>query len=158
LLWLTKATGPTVRIFTSRPSGPPIAYRGPDAAVGGVMPRWSVEILARDTPDGVLMTVGGWCLGNVDLLWVRLTLDGVSRQTPVWRHRADVHEVLNPAHVYHSLNALCSGLDGELLFEGVHPADGGCGLRLEIILAGGLIITGPAPERLSMDQQTVIAH
>ncbi|HEY4043217.1 MAG TPA: class I SAM-dependent methyltransferase [Rhodopila sp.] len=158
LLWLTKATGPIVRIFTSRPSGPPIAYRGPDAAVGGVMPRWSIEVLGRDTPAGVLMTVGGWCLGNVDLLWVRVTLDGIARQTPVWRHRADVHEVLNRAHVYHSLNGLCSGLDGELLFEGVHPVDGGCGLRLEIILAGGLIITGPAPERLSMDQQTVIAH
>jgi SAM-dependent methyltransferase len=158
LLWLTKAIGPTVQIFTNRPAGPPMVYVGADAVVGGVMPRWSVELLARDTPGGVVVTVGGWCLSNIDALWVRITLDLVARHAPVWRHRPDVHEVLNRARIYHPLNALCSGLESELLFPGVHPRDGGCPLRIEIVLTGGLVVTGPAPEWLIMDQPTVIAH
>jgi hypothetical protein len=135
-----------------------MVYAGPDAAVGGVLPRWSVELLATDTPEGVAMTVGGWCLSNVDALWVRITLDGEARQAPVGRPRADVHEVLNRAHIYHSLNALCSGLDSNLLFDGVHPRPEGCALRLEIILVDGLVVTGPAPERLTMGQPMVVAH
>ncbi|HEY1412990.1 MAG TPA: methyltransferase domain-containing protein, partial [Rhodopila sp.] len=121
LLWVTKATGPAVRIYTGRSAGPQIVHVGPDAAVGGVMPRWSIELIARDTPDGVMVTVGGWCLTNIDALWVRITLDGVAQQTVVWRHRPDVHEVLNRTRIWHPLNALCSGLGGDLLFEGVHP-------------------------------------
>jgi SAM-dependent methyltransferase len=158
LLWLTKAHGPAVRIYGDRPVGPPMVYAGPDAAVGGVMPRWSVELLGRDTPDGVVVTVGGWCLSNIDTLWVRVTLDMISQQTPVWRHRPDVHEVLNRGRIYHAMNALCSGLDDTLLFPGVHPWDGGCALRVEIILTGGLVVTGPAPERLLMNEPMVVAH
>jgi SAM-dependent methyltransferase len=158
LLWLTKATGPAVRIYTGRPPGPRIVHVGSDAAVGGVMPRWSIELLARGTPEGVRVTVGGWCLTNIDALWVRITLDGVAQETPVWRHRPDVHEVLNRARVWHSLNALCSGLSGDLLFAGVHAEADSCALRVEIILTGGLIVTGPAPDRLPMNQQMVIGH
>jgi ubiquinone/menaquinone biosynthesis C-methylase UbiE len=158
LLWLTKAAGPAVRIYTGRPAGPRVVYPGPDSALGGLTPRWSVELLARDTPDGVKVTVGGWCLCNIDALWVRISLDGVARNTPVWRPRPDVHEVLNRTQVWHRLNAICSGLDDDLLFADVHPSDQGCALRLEFVLAGDLIVTGPAPERLAMDQPTVIAH
>ncbi len=158
LLWLTKAPGPAVHIYAGRAAGPPIAHAGPESVVGGMVPRWSVELLARDTPDGVAVTVGGWCLSNVDILWLRLSLDDVGRNTPVWRHRPDVHEVLNRARGWSSLNALCSGLGEDLLFEGVHPEDGSCPLKLEILLAGGLVVTGQAPERLLMDQPTVIAH
>jgi hypothetical protein len=158
LVCLTKAAGPAVRVFTDRPSGPPMAYIGADAAIGGLMPRWSVELVGRDTPDGVVVTVGGWCLANIDSLWVRLRLDSVVRQTPVWHPRPDVHEVLNRACIYHPLHALCSGLRDELVFAGVHPGEEGCRLRLEIVLAGGLAVTGPAPEWLTMDQPTVIAH
>jgi hypothetical protein len=60
--------------------------------------------------------------------------------------------------MYHPLHALCSGLGEDLVFRDVHPEQYGCPLRLEIILKGGLAVTGPAPEWLSMDQTTVIAH
>jgi SAM-dependent methyltransferase len=158
LLWLTKAAGPTVCIFSDRLARTPPVTVDPDVAVGGVLPRWSVELPARDTPDGVVVEVGGWCLSNIDAKWVRITLDSVAQTAPVWRRRPDVHEVLNRARVYHSLNALCSGLEAILLFAGVHPMDAGCTLRVEIVLAGDLIVTGPAPEMLLMDQPTVIAH
>jgi SAM-dependent methyltransferase len=158
LVRLTKAAGPTVRVFTNRSAGSPMTYVGPDTAVAGTLPRWSVELLARDTPDGVVVTVGGWCIANIDALGVRVTLGSVSRQTPVWHPRPDVHEVLNRARIYHPWHALCSGLSEELLFSDVHPGPEGCPLRLEIILAGDLVVTGPAPEWLVIDQPTVIAH
>lgn len=158
LLWLTKAPGPDVRIFRPYPEPPPASFVGPEAALGGASPRWSVELSARDTPDGILVSVGGWCLCNADVRWIRLTLDGTVGQTPAWRPRPDVHDVLNRGGLYHPLNALCSGLDDEILFEGVHATNNVCVLRLEIILASGLVVTGPAPETLVMNEQMVIAH
>ena len=158
LYWLTKASGPAVRIFTHRPSPLGAGPMEPHTALGGAAPRWSIELLARDTPEGVLLTVGGWCLCNIDVLWVRLALQGVVRCAPVWRPRPDVHEVLNRAGLYHPLNTLCSGLANDLLFDGVHPLDNACPLRVDIELTSGVIMSGPTPDRLVMDQPTVIAH
>jgi len=100
LLWLTKGIGPSLRTFSPRPKPPSIGLAGPDSALGGVPPRWSLELLARDTEDGVVVSVGGWCLVNTDVLWMRLTLDGITRDAPVWRPRPDVHEVLNTHGLY----------------------------------------------------------
>jgi hypothetical protein len=158
LLWLTKASGPTVQVFSDLLVGPPPAKPAPDVKVGGMIPRWSIELVARDTPDGVIVAVGGWCLSNTDTKSVRITLDGVAQQAPVWRHRPDVHEVLNRTGAYHPLNALCSGLGCSLLFAGIHPGDEGCRLLVEIVLAGDLNVTGPAPETLPMGQPMVIAY
>jgi SAM-dependent methyltransferase len=158
LLWLTKASGPHVRVFTYRASPPQAGFVGPEAALGGAAPRWSVELLARETPDGIQLSVGGWCLCNTDVQWVRLTLDGVTGDVPVWRPRPDVHDVLNRGGLYHPLNTLCSGLASEVLFEGARATDRACAFRLEVILASGLIVTGPAPEMLVMDEPMVIAH
>lgn len=157
LLLLTKGAGPSVRIFTQQQEPRP-AQVNPDAAVGGVEPRWSIELLARDTPNGIAVTVGGWCLCNTDVKWVRLTLDNVTRHVPVWRPRPDVHEVLNRNRVYHPLNTLCSGLASELLFDGVRAEGSSHPFRLDILLANGLTVSGPAPEALVMDEQMVIAH
>nr|WP_294506629.1 methyltransferase [uncultured Rhodopila sp.] len=158
LLWLTKGTGPRVQVFSARPKPPPVGFTNANTAAGGPAPRWCVELLARDTPAGVTLRVGGWCLANADVRWVRLTIDGVAANAPVWRPRPDVHEVVNVAGLYHSLNALCSGLEADLLFEGVHPAGGRCPFRLEIVLASGLILMGPAPEAIAMDEPLVISQ
>jgi 2-polyprenyl-3-methyl-5-hydroxy-6-metoxy-1,4-benzoquinol methylase len=159
LLWLTKASGPEVRIFTARPPPPaPTGQAAPEAALGGAPPRWSIELLARDTPGGIVVAVGGWCLINSDVLWLRLTLGGVARVAPVWRPRPDVHEVLNRGHHYHPLNALCSGLDSDLEFAGVHAVGNACRFSLDIQLSNGVVVSGPMPERLVMHEQTVIAH
>jgi SAM-dependent methyltransferase len=158
LLWLTKAPGPRVRIFSPPPQSPPVGFLGPEAALGGAPPRWSVELLARDTPDGIVVAVGGWCLCNTGVRWVRLKLGGVTGEAPVWRPRPDVHDVLNRGGLYHPLNALCSGLASEILFADIHATDGVCGFGLEVILESGLVVTGPAPDMLTMNEQTVIAH
>nr|WP_294523071.1 class I SAM-dependent methyltransferase [uncultured Rhodopila sp.] len=158
LLWLTKGSGPRVQVFSARPKPPPVAFTNPHTAMGGPGPRWCIELLARDTPAGVTTRVGGWCLANADVRWVRLTLDGVAAQAPVWRPRPDVHEVVNVAGLYHPLNTLCSGLEADLLFEGVHPAGGWCPLRLEVVLASGLVLVGPAPEAIAMGEPIVISQ
>jgi hypothetical protein len=102
--------------------------------------------------------VGGWCLCNTDVQWVRLTLDEVTRHAPVWRPRPDVHEVLNRSGAYHPLNTLCSGMASELLFDGIHPVGNTHAFHLDILLASGLTVSGPAPEALVMDEPMVIAH
>jgi SAM-dependent methyltransferase len=157
LLWLTKGPGPRVRVFNHRKPPPPSQVVA-DAALGGVVPRWSVELLAHDRPHGIVVSLGGWCLCNTDVRWVRLTMDDVVRTAPVWRPRPDVHEVLNRSGVYHPLNTLCSGMADELVFEGVHAVGNRRPFRLDIVLTNGLIVSGPAPEALVMDEPTVIAH
>jgi len=167
LLWLTKGSGPSLRIFNHRPPPPP-AWASADAALAGVSPRWSVELLARDTPEGIVVALGGWCLCNTDVRWVRLTLGSVAlgsvalgsvaRHAPVWRPRPDVHEVLNRRGLYHPLNTLCSGIASELLFDGVHPDGNSHPFRLDILLANNVIVSGPAPESLVMDEQMVVAN
>lgn len=158
LLWLTKAAGPQVRVFSHRPASPAQLFTGPDAALGGVGPRWSIELLARDTEAGIVVTLGGWCLCNTDVRWVRLTLGDVARHAPVWRPRPDVHVVLNGRGLYHPLNTLCSGMDSELLFADVHPVESACPFRLEVMLASGPVVSGAAPERLVMGEPMVVAH
>jgi SAM-dependent methyltransferase len=158
LLWLTKTSQPPVRIFTQPPAPPRIGFADADAAVGGATPRWSVELLARDTPSGIVLSLGGWCLFNTDVRWIRVTLDEVIRHAPVWRPRPDVHEVLGRSGLYHPMNTLCSGMASEMLFDDLHANNGACSLRLEIVLLSGLVVSGPAPEALLMDEPMVIAH
>ncbi len=158
VLWLTKAPGPRSRIFTALSEPPSTAFAGPDAAVGGAEPRWSVELLARDTPDGIVVAVGGWCLCNMPVRWIRLTLDGMAQHAPVWRPRPDVHEVLNGRGLYKAMSAICSGLDSELVFAGIHAVDNVCAFRLEVVLENGVTVTGTAPEALVLNEQMVVAH
>jgi SAM-dependent methyltransferase len=156
LLWLTKAAGPEVRVFTARPKPPPFGVAAAEAVVGGPDPRWSMELLATDTPEGIALRIGGWCLANADVKWVRITLGGTTRHVPVWRPRPDVHEVMNGAGLYHPLNALCSGVDTDLLFDGVHPANNQCPLHLDVVLGNGLVLRGPVPAVLRMNEAVVI--
>lgn len=158
LLWLTKGIGPRLRTFRGRDNAPAIGFTAPETALGGVPPRWSLEVTARDTEAGIVASVGGWCLVNTDVLWLRLTLDGITRDAPVWRPRPDVHEVLNNHGLYHPLNALCCGLEADLRFDGVHPEHGRCSLHVAVVLANGLIVEGPAPNVLVMDEAVVISQ
>src|SRR4051794_39727146 len=59
LLWLTKGIGPSARIFAARPAGPVLPFRQPEAALGGLPPRWSIEATAQETADGLQLTVDG---------------------------------------------------------------------------------------------------
>jgi ubiquinone/menaquinone biosynthesis C-methylase UbiE/uncharacterized protein YbaR (Trm112 family) len=158
LLWLTKGVGPTVRSFRARPNAPAVSFAAPDAAVGGAPPRWSIELTARDTPDGVVVSVGGWCLVNIDVVRLRVALNSVSRDAPVWRPRLDVHEVLNTRGQYHPLNALCCGMASDLLFDELHPEEDVCHLHVEIVLANGMTVRGPAPPALVMNELLIIAQ
>ena len=158
LVWLSKAAGPTVRFQTAPSAEPAIAYPRPELALGGVPPRWSIELLGRETADGIAVTVGGWCLANVDVVAVRIALDDAEREAPVWRYRPDVHEVMNRQRLFHSLNTLFSGLDSELVFSGRRAVDGTCRLRIDIVLPGGIILSGPAPDRLTMNEPMVVTH
>jgi SAM-dependent methyltransferase len=158
LLWLGKAGGPTVRFQTARPPEPTISYPNPELALGGTPPRWSIELLGQETDDGIVLTVGGWCLANVDVVAVRIVLDEAERDAPVWCYRPDVHDVMNRQRLFHAVNALFSGLDSELVFAGARAVDRACRLRIHIVLAGGVTLSGPGPDRLVMDEPMVVTH
>jgi ubiquinone/menaquinone biosynthesis C-methylase UbiE len=158
LLWLTKGVGPTMRTFQARPDMPVASFTAPGSAVGGASPRWWVELTAHDSPDGVVVSVSGWCLVNTDIVWLRVALDGVSRNVPVWRPRPDVHEVMNTRGLYHPLNALCCGIASDVLFNGLHPQGDQCHLHLEIVLANKVTVRGPAPPALMMNKPLIVAQ
>jgi hypothetical protein len=63
---------------------------------------------------------------------------------------------MNGAGLFNPLNALCSGLDAGLLFDDVHAVNGRCRLRLQVVLGNGLVLKGPTPETLPMNDLIVI--
>ncbi len=155
LLWLEKGTGPRHRSFRG-PSpdeeGQSLSEQPPDPA-GGLPPHWSLGLVTHATEDGVSLHLSGWCLLNADVRWLRVTLDGVARDTPVWQPRPDVQDVINGAGLYPTWAALCSGLDVELPFEGVMATTDGMALAIEVILVDGTVLPVPAPERLGIGEE-----
>ncbi|MDR3537761.1 MAG: class I SAM-dependent methyltransferase [Acetobacteraceae bacterium] len=159
LLWLEKGVGPQQRSFR----GPEpdeeadfLAEVPPDPA-GGLPRQWSFGLEARPTQDGIGLQLSGWCLVNADIRWLRITLEGVTRETPVWRPRPDVQNLVNGNGLYSAWNALCSGVDTELAFEGVAPSTDGLALAIEIELMSGHLIQVKTPERLPLGEPISIA-
>ena len=158
LIWLNKADGPAIRFQRRRPTPPAMVYPSADMVLGGIPPRWSIELLGWDTPDGIVVKIGGWCLSNADVLCVRITVDDVPYDAAVGRYRPDVQEVMNQHRQYHVVNALFSGLDDQVLFPGAGAGEHGCPLRIDILLAGDIALSGPAPDRLLLNQPIVVRH
>ena len=96
LFWLTKSALPGKPV-SSRPVTPPEPECSTEAEVtGGGMPfRWVLSAIAELFPEGLRLKLTGWCLANADIKLLRVKVDGVSRLTPVWYPRADVHVTLN---------------------------------------------------------------
>ena len=158
LIWLTKADGPAVCFQRPRPTPPAMVYPAADLVLGGMPPRWSIELLGWETPDGIVVKIGGWCLSNADVLGVRVTLDDVPHDAAVGRYRPDVQEVMNQHRQYNAVNALFSGLEDQVLFPGAQADEHGCPLRIDILLAGDIALSGPAPDRLLLNQPMVVRH
>jgi hypothetical protein len=112
--------------------------------------------VARPTQTGIGLHLSGWCLLNVDVLWVRITLDGVTRQAPVWRPRPDVQQAINGNGLYPTWNAMCSGVDMDLSFDGVEPSAEGLPFKVEVVLASGAVLHVRAPERLPIGEEVRI--
>ena len=153
LFWLEKGVGPAVRVFQAPPppEPPPPADTPPLLRTGGLPARWSLELTASRAGDGIEVLVGGWCLVNTDVRWVRVRLGDAVRQAPVWLPRPDVQAAINPGSAYAAWNALCCGVRETLAFP--NPA---LDLTIEIVLANGTILPVPAPPVLPLDE-TLIA-
>ena len=120
LFWLTKSS--LSRPLSFRSSDAPEPQLSSEAEVtGGGMPlRWAFSVLAEPSSAGLRVELSGWCLANPDIKLLRVKIGGVSRQTPVWFPRADVHVALNGDGRYATWNSLCCGVEGELLFDGIY--------------------------------------
>jgi SAM-dependent methyltransferase len=152
LLWLTKPVGPRLRTFRApAPVRPPsVAPAHETASFGGGLPvRCWLDLLASPSPDGLTLTIVGWCLANTDVTGVRVRIDGLAQEAPVWRARPDVHQTLNGSGLYPAWNALCSGVESMLTFEGVGSEPT---LAVQLILANGCIAQVPCAERLPLGE------
>ena len=160
LFWLEKGVGPVMRHFRAPPppepalpADTPEAYR-----TGGLPPRWSLELTASSTPDGIELLLNGWCLVNTDVTWVRISLDGVTQNAPVWLPRPDVQQAINAPPIYASWNALCCGVNETLTFAGARAGDGGLELAIEVVLANGTVLRVTAPLHLPLDDKLVVTQ
>jgi hypothetical protein len=135
LFWLTKSASPPSPIPHQPPSPPPLRSTETEVTGGGMPLRWTLEALAEPIPDGLRVKLGGWCLANPDIKSLRVTINGMSGQTPVWFPRADVHIVLNQDGDYLPWNSLCCGVEGQLRFSGEHAPGQSVELDLDIIFA-----------------------
>ena len=155
LFWVEKGIGPAVRRF----HGPPAAEivpqdEQPEAfRTGGLPPRWTLALTASRVADAIAVKVSGWCLVNTDAIWLRIALDGVARQTPVWLPRPDVQEAINATGLYASWNALCCGVDDTLTFP-----EGALTTTAEIVLADGSAVPIPIPADLPLDETVFVAQ
>ena len=158
LLWMEKQAGPQLRRFSAPAASEEAPYlqEVPPDLGGGLPPHWSMGLQARPTRTGIGLSLTGWCLVNADVRWVRVTLDGVAQQAPVWRPRPDVQQAMNGAGLYPAWNAFCSGLDADLAFDGVTPRGEGLELVVEIVLASGAVHRVHAPDRLPIGEEVRI--
>lgn len=155
LLWLTKARGPGVRLHEANRTAPSLAPVPADA--GGARPRWHLEVAVQTTETGAVVGVRGWCLSNVDVIWLRVTLGGGTVRIPVWRPRPDVHTAVNTSGQYAAWNAICSGVDAMLPIPATPGEDGTYGLDVVLELPGGAELVLPSAPRLAAGDTVALA-
>jgi 2-polyprenyl-3-methyl-5-hydroxy-6-metoxy-1,4-benzoquinol methylase len=141
LFWLTKSDRPEAAP-PSRPTQSRELRRCSEATVtgGGVPLRYVLTLTARRMPEGLQVKVEGWCLTNPDSKSVRLTIEDVSREAPIWLPRADVHLALNADRSYAVWNSLCCGIGSDLWFHGRYPAADTIGCCIDLVFANERLV------------------
>ena len=144
LFWLAKpASG---RAGGPRCKAKPIAgagERAPAAAMDIHPAHWFLELRAQPGRDSLTVVVDGWCLLNSDVRWLRVRIAGVTRDTPVWYPRPDVHAAFNGDGRYAAWNSLCCGVTDTLVFDGVPTQVEALPLTLQLVLMNGFIVDLP---------------
>ena len=138
LFWLTKSVEPRSMAAPTPQAATEPAPVTEAAATGGGMPiRCDIKLTAAAAGEGIRLDISGWCLAAVDLKAIQVTIDNVSRRTPVWLPRADIQLALNKEGLYPTWNALCCGIQGDLTFEGATATGSEVPIDLDLIFANG---------------------
>jgi len=156
LLWLSKARGPGVRLHEAN-QAPSRSWPIP-AEAGGPRPRWHMEVASQATEAGAVVAARGWCVSNVDAVWLRVTLGGAAARFPVWKPRPDVQAAVNTSGQYAAWNALCSGVDDMMQVPAVVGADGAYALEVTLELPGGAELPLPCPARLAPGETVALGN
>jgi ubiquinone/menaquinone biosynthesis C-methylase UbiE len=158
LLWATKRAGPVARSFHAPPHLPDTAEDAHSfVLVGGIAPRWSFDLRAYRTQAGIVLKLNGWCIAHVDIAWIRIVLDGVARQAPVWLPRPDVHAIIDHAGFRAAWGALCCGVQSDLEYPDRQPSLNKVTLSVEIVLRDGGVIGVTTPEHLCLEETVVLS-
>jgi len=155
LLWVTKAREPSASTFQPRANRRPPPPVGPNA--GGVPPRWNIRVTASSSGAGTVLALHGWYICNVDVVGLRVTLDGTARDTALWLPRPDVHNALNRQGRYAAWNALCCGVTESLTFAHPDVLDQEHALRIDVVLANGTVARLQGPDHIRVDEPVLFA-
>jgi len=155
LLWVTKGHGPSVHTFQTQTDRSPPRPVGPN--MGGVAPHWQIRVIANSSAKGTVLAVDGWYISNVDVIGIRVTLEGAAQDAPLWLPRPDVQQALNQRGQYAAWNALCCGVAEHLEFGDVSSVDGEHTLQVEVVLTGGAVARLPGPERIRLGETAMFS-
>ena len=145
LFWLTKpAAGRAGGMRRKAAAAAGCGQAVPAPAVDVRPAHWFVELRARPGGGSLAVDVEGWCLLNGDVRWLRVRIGGVTRDTPVWYPRADVHTAFNHDGTYSAWNSLCCGVTDTLVFDGVPVNAETLPLTLQLVLMNGFSVEMPA--------------
>ena len=114
-------------------------------------------MVASSSAQGTVLAVDGWYISNVDVVGIRVTLDGTAQDAPLWLPRPDVQQALNQRGQYAAWNALCCGLAEQLAFGGVSSVDGEHGLQVDVVLAGGVVARLKGPDRIRLGETAMFS-
>jgi len=153
VLWLEKGIGPVSRTFRAPPLAETVAGLPLSFLMGGLPPRWSIELTASRVGGGTNVHVSGWCVVNADMRGLRLTIGETSHMVPVVRPRPDVPPAIDPNGAYATPHVLFCGMD-----ETFYDPTGGLEGRIEIELASGAILPVRDSVVLPLDETVVVAQ
>jgi ubiquinone/menaquinone biosynthesis C-methylase UbiE len=159
LFWLIKPVEPrSVAAPTPQVATEPALITEAVATGGGMPIRCDIKLTAEAVPEGIRLNISGWCLAVADLKAVRVTIDNVSRRTPVWLPRADIQLALNKEGLYPAWNALCCGIQADLIFEGATAAGSDVPIDLDLIFVNGCFMRLMSGAALPLGEQIGVWH
>jgi SAM-dependent methyltransferase len=138
LIWFTAGSrAGRARPPATRTEAPAVAW---DTTVAPT--RCYLALTATHEGPGVEVLVRGWCLSNLEIKSVRVSVDDESLVAPVWLPRPDVTQAMPHTGLYAPWNALCCGVETRLTFhpgrrEATYP------IAVELVHASGATTNVP---------------
>jgi 2-polyprenyl-3-methyl-5-hydroxy-6-metoxy-1,4-benzoquinol methylase len=133
LFWLTKSDQRSIAAPARAERAETRQATEAEITGGGMPLRWVLALATQTTLEGLQIKAEGWCVANADIKSVRVAIDGVAHETPVWLPRPDVHMAINANGAYAAWNSLCCGVDGQLIYDVARTAGQESALTVDLV-------------------------
>jgi ubiquinone/menaquinone biosynthesis C-methylase UbiE len=155
VFWLekTQASPAPSHRAAERDALSPAPRAGLGAPRDNLLARWFIEVILETSGDDITVVLDGWCLLTEDVKWIRVRIDGRSRDAPVWYPRPDVHRACNQTGSYAAWNSLCCGVRARLAFDGAGGQGGLLSFAMQAVLMDDALINMPLPSGIQFGQR-----